>query len=66
VSGEYNVLRIFVEPVDNGYEVVSQVDGKPWMRHGPYSDLDYANMICKEMVKRARVLADRLTAKTKQ
>ena len=54
-------VRIFVEQLANGkYEVVTRKDGQPWLRHGPYDDLDYANMICAEMLKRAEALRKRL------
>jgi len=54
-------VDIFVEQLPNGrYEVVTQKDGKPWLRHGPFGDLDVANMICREMIKRAERLRDRL------
>jgi hypothetical protein len=58
-------IRIFVEQLDSGaYEVVTSKDGKPWLRHGPYDDLDYASMICREMLQRADALLKRLTQKT--
>ena len=54
-------VRIFVEQrADGAYEVVTRKDGKPWLRHGPYDDQDYANMICAEMLKRAEALRERL------
>ena len=55
-------VHVFVEELDDGtYEVVTRRDNKPWLRHGPFEVLDYANMICREMLKRAEALRDRLT-----
>ena len=54
-------VHIFVEELENGtFEVVTRKDNKPWLRHGPFEDLDYANMICQEMLKRAEALRARL------
>ena len=39
-------VHIFVEQLDDGaYDVVTRKDDQPWLRHGPFEDLDYANMI---------------------
>ena len=54
-------LHIFVEQLDDGaYDVVTRKDDQPWLRHGPFEDLDYANMICREMLQRAEALRNRL------
>jgi hypothetical protein len=55
------IVHIFVEELDDGtFEVVTHKDGKPWMRYGPFADLNYANMTCREMRRRAEALRDRL------
>lgn len=54
-------VSIHVEPVEDGYEVVTRKDGKPWLRHGPFEDLDFANMICREMLKRSEAKAQNVT-----
>lgn len=57
-------ISVEVEPRSDGaYDVVTRKDGKPWLRHGPYQDLDFANMTCREMLKRAEMVRDRLIGK---
>jgi hypothetical protein len=54
------MVRIFVEQIADGrYEVVTHRDDEPWLRHGPYDDVDVANMICREMLQRAEKLRER-------
>ena len=53
-------VHIFVQPrVDGMYDIVAEQDDKPWLVKGPYADLDFANMICREMLKRAEELSAR-------
>ena len=56
---ETDEVKIAVVQVEGGYEIKTTVNGKPWLRHGPFQTLDVANQVCREMLDVARRIRNR-------